>query len=304
MAAVASIEQKSQQGTDPLPQRVLGKTGESVPKLGLGTGPTGYGMKDENAISLIHRAIDLGVTAMDTAPGYARAQVQLGEVMKERRREVFLITKTPTDDYQTALDKLEKNLNDLQTDYVDVTYVHCLGAYDPERVLSQNGSLAGLREAQRRGWTRFVGFTAHNQPQKSAKVLREADIDVVMLAMNFADRHTYNFEEEVLPLAAERQVGVVAMKVFGGAPNMNYKKQTPSALDAAGDYDHQLAFRYALGLPGVTMAVIGMYTEEELEKNIEWVRSLEPLTIQEERRLAQRGKELAGEWGPHYGPVQ
>src|SRR5262249_49921813 len=73
-----------------LPQRRFGKTGEQVPVLGLGTGPAGFGLADDAAVALYHAAIDRGVTYLDTAPGYGRAQAQLGQVLPRRRDEVFL----------------------------------------------------------------------------------------------------------------------------------------------------------------------------------------------------------------------
>src|SRR5437870_5346965 len=79
-----------------MPRRVLGKTGVSVPILGFGTAPAGYRRSDKSAVALFHEAIDLGVNYFDTAPmktGYGWAQRQLGSVLAERRKEVFLVTK-------------------------------------------------------------------------------------------------------------------------------------------------------------------------------------------------------------------
>jgi predicted aldo/keto reductase-like oxidoreductase len=288
-----------------LPTRVLGKTGERVPILGLGTGPGGMGMPNNEAIELYHQAIDLGVTYIDTAPSYERAHEQLGEVLCERRDEVFIVTKTLTAEGDRALEILEQSLKTLRVENVDLTFVHHMGGLDVDTVLSKDGSLAAIREAQRRGWTRYVGFTSHNQPWKSQRVLKEADVDAIMLAMNFVDRHTYNFEEEVLPLAKERNVGVAAMKLFGGAKGMDYHPQNqPSQLASAGPYDHRQALRYALGLPGVAIAVVGMYTEKELRQNIEWASSFEPLSTREESVLLNQGQGVAKDWGAHYGPVQ
>ncbi len=302
--SIAEKEQKPLLTVDPLPHRVLGKTGERVPILGLGTGPGGMGLEDDAAVTLYHQAIDLGVTYVDTAPGYDRAQVQLGRVMADRRDEVFLVSKTLADDAEKALSIMEQSLKDLQTDHVDLVYVHSMGNRDVDRVLAPEGSLAGLREAQRRGWTRFVGFTAHNTPARAARMLQEAEVDVVMFAMNQADRFTYNFEGDVLPLARERNVGVAAMKVFGGAVGMDYEKPNPSALRAHGEHDHQMAMRYALGLPGVATAVIGVFNERELLQNVDWARNYNPLTSEEESGLSKLGKKIAGDWGPHYGSVK
>ena len=290
--------------TATLPQVTLGKTGAAVPLLGLGTAPGGFGLEDTAAIELFERAIDLGLTYVDTAPGYERAQSQLKHIVPRRRDELFLVSKTHTAEYQEALDQVAKNRQALGTDHLDLMYVHSLGHLDVDRVLAKDGALAGLREAQRRGWTRYVGITAHHAPWKSAKVLREAEIDVCMFALNFADRHTYNFEEQVLPLARAQNAGVAAMKVYGGSIDMKYDKPYPSMLTRSGFVDHERALRYALALPDVDLAVLGVFNETELEQNVAWVRRYQPLAAAEEAALLAQGRALAAEWGPHYGALE
>jgi len=290
--------------TAALPQVTLGKTGAEVPLLGLGTAPGGFGLEDTAAIELFERAIDLGLTYVDTAPGYERAQSQLKHIVPRRRDELFLVSKTHTAEYQEALDQVAKNRQALGTDHLDLMYVHSLGHLDVDRVLAKDGALAGLREAQRRGWTRYVGITAHHAPWKSAKVLREAEIDVCMFALNFADRHTYNFEEQVLPLARAQNAGVAAMKVYGGSIDMKYDKPYPSMLTRSGFVDHERALRYALALPDVDLAVLGVFNETELEQNVAWVRRYQPLAAAEEAALLAQGRALAAEWGPHYGALE
>jgi predicted aldo/keto reductase-like oxidoreductase len=287
--------------TSPLPRRRFGKTEERVPVLGLGTAPAGIGLTDEAAVALYHAAIDRGVTYLDTAPGYSRAQAQLGQVLTRRREEVFLVTKCYATTAEEALQIHEQSLRDLRTDHVDLLYAHCVGSFDPEQLLAPDGVFAGLREAQRRGWTRYVGFTAHHHPAKARTLLERVEVDAVMLAMNYADRHTYGFEERILPRADSLDLGIAAMKVYGGAREMEYQPPRPSAL---GERDHHRAFRYALGLPGVAVAVIGVYTIDELERNIAWARGWEPLTKEEQARLVEEGRAVAGEWGPHFGVVE
>lgn len=288
----------------PLPQATFGKTGERVPLLGLGTAPGGMGLADADAIALFERAIERGVTYIDTAPGYERAQHQLAQIVPHCRGELFLVSKAHTAHYEEALDIVAKNLDALGTDYLDLMYVHSLGHLDVEQVLAKDGALAGLREAQRRGWTRYVGITAHHAPWKSAKVLREVEIDACMFALSFADCHIYNFEELVLPLAQAQHAGVAAMKVYGGAIDMQYETPRASQLADSGFDGHERALRYALGLPGVQIAVIGVYNEEELVQNIEWVRRYAPLDAGQQQALLAEGRALARQWGPHYGPVE
>ncbi|MBM3458749.1 MAG: aldo/keto reductase [Armatimonadetes bacterium] len=289
----------------PLPQRRFGKTNERVPLLGLGTGPGGIGLPDAEAIPLYEAALGHGITYLDTAPGYGRAHFQLGELMPEWRSRTFLATKCYAGTAEEALKIHAQSLQDLRVDSVDLLYAHCVGSFEVEQLLAPDGVFAGLREARRRGWTRYLGFTAHHHPGKSEELLRLAlsgdlEVDAVMLAMNYVDRHTYGFENRVLPLAGQLDLGVAVMKVFGGAREMNYEKNRDSQLGAR---NHFPAFRYALGLPGAAVAVVGMFTVAEVEKNAAWARNWSPLTGEEEDRLEGEGREIAAEWGAHFGAV-
>jgi hypothetical protein len=298
-----------------LPQRRFGKNNETIPLLGFGTAPGGKGLADADAVRLYHRAIDRGVTYVDTAPDYGRAQRQLSEVLATKRHQVFLVTKTPTADADDAIRILEQNISDLGVASVDLVFLHDLGPRDVDQVLSRDGALAGLAKARDRGLTRYIGFSAHSHPGKALRVVNEGVVDAVMLAMNFADRFTYGFEETVLPAAAERGVAVMAMKVFGGAPGMTYDAPTHSALAeataaddrAAGRFEidfHNLALRYALTLPGVTGAVVGVFNEEELDAAVSCAADLRPLSPRELSVLDDHGRRIAAQWGEHFGPVR
>ncbi len=288
-----------------LPQRVFGKTGVKVPILGLGTVAVGNIPDEKQAIALIHKAIDLGVSYIDTAPprtsvaaftGYARAHQYLKPVLKERRKEVFLVTKCLETAGDKALATLKKNLEELGVEQVDLIYSHSIGhaMYDLDKLTGGEGTMQALEKAKKEGLSRFVGVTGHNRPEKFAEVLKRRDIDAMMNAVNIVDRHTYAFEELVWPLAREKNVGLAAMKVFGGAAGLNLVTgvKMPDEL-------RQASFRYALSVPGVAVAVIGMGTPEQLEQNVEWARSFKPMAKAEADEWKAKTVELAKQWGVH-----
>src|SRR5262245_25418495 len=242
-----------------LPQRVLGKTGVKVPILGLGTVAVGNFWSKKAAVALLNKAIDLGVTFIDTAPGstslarmtgYGRAQAFLHGVLKERRKEVFLVTKCLETDGEKALTLLKKSLKELGTDRVDLAYSHSIGhaVYDLDALTGPRGTMAALEKAKKDGLTRFVGVTGHNRPEKFAKVIEKRAIDVMMNAVNVVDRHTYAFEEVVWPIARKKKIGLVAMKVFGGGGITIGAPKMPAELRLA-------SFRFAQGVPGVALTV-------------------------------------------------
>lgn len=299
--AISSSAQANDRGK--LPQRSLGKTGVRVPILGYGTAPTGVRRELKDAISLYNEAIDMGVTYMDTAPdftGYGAAQVQLGHVLKDRRKDVFLVTKCYEPKGDDALRLLERNLKELQTDHADLVYAHSIGSdkMDLPTVMGKGGVMEMLAKAKREGLTRFVGISGHNRPWKFLEILKTFEIDVMMNAVNFVDRYTYDFEHIVWPVAAQKRVGLVAMKILGGA---NGDKELSTRMMPPEEVE--IAIRYALSQANVSTAVVGIATREELLRNIEIAKNFKPLTVDEMIALDKRGRALAKEWKEHFGPA-
>ena len=205
----------------PLPTRVLGKTGIPLPILGFGTAQAGNRLTHREAVHLFEAALNAGVQYFDTAPefaGYGKAQERLGHLLKRRRQEIFLVTKCYDPTYDGALKLLERSLKELQTDYADLVFVHSLGAdkMDPAVVFGRQGAYAGLVKAKKMGLTKFIGLSGHNRPGRFVDAIQRFEVDVLLNVVNFADRHTYNFEEQVWTVANRLNLGLIAMKVFGG----------------------------------------------------------------------------------------
>ena len=133
-------------------------------------------------------------------------------------------------------------------------------------------------------------------------VLETGAIDVLMVALNFVDFHTYRFEEEVLPVARKHHCGIVAMKVFGGHGGgfAGYRRRGPAKMPA--EYLER-AMRYSLSIDGVASSVIGPYTIDEVRQNVEWIKRFKPLSREEILALRETGKDMAAAWGPRFGPV-
>lgn len=286
-----------------IPTRLLGKTGQKISNLGFGTAAAGKRLKLKDAVRLYEEALNLGVTYFDTAPsfaGYGNAQKQLGYLLKERRKEVFLVTKCWEPRGDDALKLLKQNLRDLQTDYADLVFVHSVGSdkMDPEIVFSRNGCYNAMRKAKADGLARFIGFSGHNRPHRFVQAIKNFQADVLLNAVNFIDHHTYNFENEVWPLAQKRKMGLIAMKVFGGQDKLEERKLSHSMMQPK---FHDMAFRYALSQPGIAAAAIGMATRAELHQNVKRAKSFKPLSSKEMIRLQEMSKELAKNWGTHLG---
>ncbi len=284
-----------------LPQRPLGRSGAMVPVLGFGTARLGRTHDEGAAAALLNEAIDLGVTYIDTGSeegGYGAAQRIVGEVMRRRRSQVFLVTKIFEPDGSGGRRMLERALRELQTDRVELLHAHALGHehMDPDTVFGPNGVFRMLLQARAEGLCRFVGATCHNRSARVLRALAEYDLDVIMVPANFVDARTYGFEARVWPAARQKGCGLVAMKVFGGpAEGVNTPALMPRQFQ-------DLAFRYALSLDGCASAVIGMLDRRELHENVLRARTFQPLTADERMRLEEVGPDLAVRWGEHLGP--
>lgn len=288
---------------DAIPTRVLGKTGVQVTTMTLGTAPCGF-IKPANprlVAQCVNAAIDLGLSAIDTAPGYDVAEQGVGLALGKRRKQVFLSTKVLADDVPAAEKIFANSLKLLKTDYVDLLYFHQVGDRNVAVCRNPDGVFTWLVKQKKAGRVRFVGISIHNHPKKCIELLESGDVDVLLTIVNFVDRHTYRFEEIVLPVARKHNVGIVAMKAFGGARGGNYADPNcPPMLDA----EHlELAVRYSLGTPGVATLDIGCHNVDQIRKNIAMVRSATPLTDEEAARVDALGRRLAAQWKDHLGPI-
>ena len=128
---------------------------------------------------------------------------QLGYLLRERRKEVFLVTKCWEPHGNDALKLLQRNLRELQTDYADLVFVHSVGAdkMDPKIVFGRRGCYPALMKAKANGLAKYVGFSGHNRQGRFVDAIKNFKVDALLNAVNFVDHHTYNFEQEVWPLA-------------------------------------------------------------------------------------------------------
>jgi predicted aldo/keto reductase-like oxidoreductase len=260
-----------------LPSRTLGRTGAKVSILAFGCGSRFLMYEGEaKALAALNRAIDLGITYLDTAYAYGdgKSESLVGQVMASRRKEVWLTTKVPDRSRDEFLRRLEGSLKRLRVDQVDLVHIHNLGqAEDLAMIEGQNGAMKGALEAREQKMTRFIGMTSHNNGETMAQAIRHNDLDCVQMALN-ASRNG-RFEEMALPEAKRKNLGIIAMKVTG---------QEYLLGNGSGKTDVRSLLRYSMSLP-VTSAVVGMPQLEMLEHNIEIARSFSPMAEEEMDQL-------------------
>src|ERR687883_38702 len=208
--------------TGEIPRRPLGRTGVEVSALALGGSHLGDAKTKREAMRIAHEAIAAGLTFMDNAWEYhdGRSEEWMGEALKGRRHEVFLMTKVCTHgrDRKTAMRQLEDSLRRLKTDYLDLWQVHeVVYDNDPDLHFAPGGVIEALAQAKQQGKVRFVGFTGHKDPAIHLKMLaHDYPFDTCQLPLNCFDATFRSFEQHVLPELNRRGIAPIGMKSLGG----------------------------------------------------------------------------------------
>jgi aryl-alcohol dehydrogenase-like predicted oxidoreductase len=271
-----------------MPERPFGRTGHRVRLFSLGGQATleRSGTRDES-LAIINRAIDLGVNYIDTAAAYGRgiSQTYIGEVMATRRDEVFLATKTHERTRDGSLRLLEESLRLLQTDHLDLWQLHNVRTEEQlERIFGQGGAIEALLQARDENVVRYLGITGHYDPNTLIQAINRFDFDAILMALNPADRHFLSFAEELLPLAVDKELGIIAMKI--PARGRVFREGGLTTM--------QDAMSYVLTFP-VSTLIVGCDDIEQLEENISIATNFQPLSDAEMARIEGLTESYAAE---------
>jgi predicted aldo/keto reductase-like oxidoreductase len=240
------------------------------------------------AVPMITRALDLGVTYFDTAPAYASSRDYYGATLGERRNGIFLASKTAERTRDGSLRILDDSLRRLRTDHLDLWQLHDLRTMDDlDAIFANDGAIHALRQAREEGRVRFLGITGHHDPAMLLEAMRRFDFDSVLVALNCADLARLSFSRTVLAEAAKREMGVIAMKVFSAG----------LLVGPRGSCRPEEALRYALSLKGVSCAIIGCHTPEQVEENVAIAKNFTAMSDSDMRALESRHRSDA--WTPY-----
>jgi predicted aldo/keto reductase-like oxidoreductase len=275
---------------DSIPLRLLGRTGVKVSALGVGGHHLGDFKTVDEAIRLVHEAVDAGITFYDNCWEYwnGRAEDWLGRGLKGRRNKVFLMTKVCTHGRgaDLAMKMLEESLRRLQTDHLDLWQVHgvCFDN-DPELAYAKGGVLEALEKAKKQGKTRFVGFTGHKDPAIHLDMIRRGyRFDTVQMPLNALDASFHSFEKQVLPELNKRGIAALGMKPMGGTADA-IKRGLVTAEEM---------LRYAMSLP-VAVTISGMDSLAVLHQNLRVARGFKPMPANAMQALRDRCAKAAAD---------
>jgi uncharacterized protein len=250
----------------------------------------------------------MGVNYIDTSSIYGGPQrwseQYVGKVMAKRRNEALLATKTKERTRDGSMQMIEKSLQLLQTDHVDLWQLHDIGTMtDVNEVFAKGGAMEALLEMQQQGVVRYLGITGHYRPDALMECIHRHDFDCILMAMSAADPHHYSFNEALLPLAVEKQMGIIGMKIPGRGRILS--SWTPQPLEVQkhmwegmvlaptpGTLTMREAMYYTLSRP-VSTVIIGCDNIAQLEQNVQLARDFTPLSANQEKELVARAEPVA-----------
>ena len=281
-------------GPDQIPRKPLGSTGVQVSAIGIGGFTLGDAPSLQEAIDIVHEAVEAGVDFMDNAWEYNdhRSEEWMGQALAGIRDKAFLMTKVCTHgrDRKVAMQQLEESLTRLKTDYLDLWQIHEVIYYDdPERHFAPGGAIEALLQAKKEGKTRFIGFTGHKNPAIHLKMLELADkhnvhFDAVQMPLNCFDGTFRSFEQQVLPEVLKRGAAGLGMKSLGGS----------GEAVVAGAVGVEEALRYAMSLP-VATTISGIDSLTILRQNLAIARGFSPLSDTEMEEIRNRHRDVAAD---------
>ena len=277
-------------GPDQIPRKPLGRTGEQVSIIGLGGYHLGTMGSRDDAVCLVHEAVDAGITFFDNAWEYNdhRSEEWMGVGLQGRRDKVFLMTKVCTHGQgkEVAMQQLEESLKRLRTDHLDLWQIHeVIYENDPDLHFAKGGVVEALDEAKRQGKVRFVGFTGHKNPAIHLKMLaHNYPFDTVQMPLNCFDGTYRSFEQQVLPELERRGIAALGMKSLGGdgQPILH------------GIVSPHEALRYAMSLP-VATTITGIDSLDVLRQNLMIARGFTAMVPEEMQVLRRRCQPFAAD---------
>jgi predicted aldo/keto reductase-like oxidoreductase len=275
----------------PMPMATLGKSGMKVSRFTLG----GYHYLrsgEEEAVRIVHRAIDLGVNFFDSAHKYnaGASDFVYGKALKGGlRQKVLLMSKAQFRERYSAMRQLEETLERMETDYLDLWQCHEVVSHDEvDKILSPNGALEAFVRAKEQGKVRHIGFSGHRDPTVHQRLLAAFDgWETAQFPVNLIDQHYLSFIENVIPKAREKNVGIIAMKSNAiGNITKNKVATIPECLRFAWSQD-------------VDTLVSGVENVQQLEENVLACKTFQKMSAQEISSLLARTKQ-----GPHGSKVE
>lgn len=244
-----------------IPKRRLGNTDLEVTILALGGARVGNLHDEKQALDTIRRCRELGVNYFDTAAAgaYGVSQRRYGTALGADNKDLIFGTKTRHRTFAHSELDLNQSLANLKRDWIDLYMIHnVMHDEDIDFIFGSRGVMEMVERAKKDGKIRYVGFTGHMDPKVLRKMIGMYDWDTILMPLSVTDgaRKDFSFEHTTLPLAKQKGMGVIAMKVTGVAGVLK---------EPGGSIEECL--NYVWSLP-ISTAILGCSTPEEVETDV------------------------------------
>ena len=238
----------------PVDRRQLGRTGADVSILGLGLGAAFMEQNLGTAHALLESALAKGINYWDTARSYGPSEGMIAPVLERNRNRVFLASKSDARDYDGFKRDLEQSLRVLRTNYIDLYQVHDLRQHELANLSAiESGAVRAAREAKDQKIIRAFGITGHASAGLMIECIKRFDPDTVLTFFLATRPDNGRYENELLPLARSRKIGVIGMKAI------RYGRQAKLPATEL--------LRYTLSLDGVHTVVVGLDRLSHLDED-------------------------------------
>jgi aryl-alcohol dehydrogenase-like predicted oxidoreductase len=267
LANARGASNSAQTDARPVDRRRLGRLDADVSILGLGLGGAFMDWYDRNldaSHALLESALTKGINCWDTARSYGPSEGMIAPVLARNRNRVFLMSKSDSRDYDGFKRDLNRSLQVLGTNYIDLYHLHDMRPHELANLGAiESGAVRAAREAKDQKIIRGFGLTGHSGASILIECVKRFDPDVILTVFPATRPDNGRYEDELLPLARGRKIGVVAMKAI------RYGRQ--AKLPA------KELLRYALSLNGVHAAIVGLDSQAHLNENASIARSFRPM---------------------------
>jgi predicted aldo/keto reductase-like oxidoreductase len=199
---------------------------------------------------------------------------------------------------------LEVSLKLLNTDHLDLWQLHDIGSdNEVQQIFAKGGAMEALLQARDQKMVRFLGITGHFRPEPLIESIHRYPFDTILMAVNAADPHHFSFSEQLLPLAVEKQMGIIGMKIPARGrilsswtpPPIEQQKHMWEGMVLAptpGTLDMRQAMYYSLSLP-ISTVIIGCDTTAQLEHNVQLAREFTPFNEKQLAALVQKAEPVS-----------
>ena len=249
----------------------LGKTGLMVSRIGFGGIPI-QRLTDDQAVTVVKKCLDLGITYIDTANAYTTSEARIGKAIAGRRKGLIIATKSGARNKEGMEQHLALSLKNLGTDYIDLYQFHGVNdSKNLQMVLDPNGPMSVVQKAMKDGVIKHVGITSHSM-DAAKEAVKTDRFETIMFPFNFV---TSEAADELIPLAREHDVGFIVMKPLSGGMIDNAK----------------IAFKYLFQFPDI-LTIAGIEKVPEIEEIVKILEGPKTITSAELKQMRKLKEEL------------